>query len=173
MSAFLVVFHDARRLGFVKYARLRGFGHQDAEDIVNEVFLILHRKRTEFEGCANPDGFAFKILTNAVADHARRLDRRPLPVDQPGTPLLGRWRTGDPSDEVIPRVDLQRAFERLTERQAECLRLFYYLGLTSAEIGRFLGISASTVESHLDQGRGRLEKFLAGYDGHGNQEVNA
>lgn len=171
MSELLAEFHDARRLEFAKYVRSRGYGAHDAEDIVSEAFLTLHEACDKFEGADNRTGFAFRILMNTIADSTRLRERRPaLPVD-PHTLATGGWATGDPSDEVIPRVDLQRAIDRLPERQAQCLRLFYYARLKGTEIADCLDISPSTVESHLSQARCNLEKNLAGYGSHSSKEA--
>jgi DNA-directed RNA polymerase specialized sigma24 family protein len=129
MSEFLTVFHNARRVRYLKYCVTRGFKPEDAEEVVDNAFLILHRKGSEFEGCPNPDAYAFTILKGAV--------------------------------------------ERLPERQAECVRLRYHVGLTSPEIARMLEISNSTVDNHLAQGYRKLREDLAGYGTHSSQEADA
>ena len=169
MSDPLVLFHDENRLNFVKYVRSRRLDAHDAQDVVNEAFLILHRKRDEFAACDNPSAFAFKILTNCVADYTRRLDRRPMPIDV--TQDHGHeWLPDDPSETVIVRVDLERAIDALPTRQAECLRLHYFVGLPTGEIARYLEISQSAVTTHLLDGRRRLEAGLVGY--RTSKEVN-
>ena len=166
----LVRFHDENRLNFVKYVRSRRLGANDAEDVVNEAFLILHRKRDEFAACDNPPAFAFKILGDCVADYTRRLDRRPTPIDV--SQDRGReWIPDDPSETVIVRIDLERAIDALPARQAECLRLHYFVGLPTGEIARYLEISQSAVTTHLLDGRRRLETGLVGY--RSSKEVNA
>lgn len=166
----LALFHDEHRLNFVKYVRSRRLGPHDAEDVVNEAFLILHRKWNEFALCDNPPAFAFKILVDCVADHTRRLDRRPTPVDISRD--HGRtWVPDDPSETVIVRVDLERAIDALPTRQSECLRLHYFVGLPTSEIARYLEISQSAVTSHLFDGRRRLEAALANY--RSSKEVDA
>jgi len=44
----------------------------------------------------------------------------------------------------------------LTARQLDCLSLYYFDGLTQAQIGRRLGISQRAVCYHLRSGRGKL-----------------
>lgn len=162
MSDQLALFHDENRLPFVKYVRSRRLGAPDAEDIVNDTFLILHRKRNEFARCDNPQAFAFKILIGCVVDYTRRLDRRPLPVET-SRGQDREWVEDDPSEAVVVRIDLERAIDTLPDRQAEGLWLHYYSGRTTAEIARYLEISESTVTNHLSAGRRSLETSLVGY----------
>lgn len=159
MSDQLALFHDENRSKFARYVRSRRLGAQDAEDVVNEAFLILHRKRDEFAACDNPSAFAFKILTGCVADYTRRLDRRPRPIG------VTQYHAAepDPSETAIVRIDLERAIDALPTRQAECLRLHYFADMTTGAIARCLEISQSAVTTHLLDGRRRLETALAGY----------
>lgn len=169
LSDELARFHDDNRLALVRYVRSRRLSAQDAEDIVNDVFLTLHRRRQAFGAVANRRAFAFKVLGDCLADHTRRLDRRPPPVDTSLYTDRG-WVVADPSERVIQRVDLQRAIDTLSERQAECLRLFYFAGLKLAEIADYLDIKPSTVATYLSEGRHHLEAQLPGY--RTSEEVN-
>lgn len=55
-------------------------------------------------------------------------------------------------------MDLEKAWESLTQRQKDCLRLLS-MGWTEREIGQFLGISRWTVRGHIDAGRGKLPRY--------------
>ena len=48
----------------------------------------------------------------------------------------------------------------LTQRQLECVQLYYYQRMTMEAIGRELGISKPTVCRHLQRARRRLERSL-------------
>ncbi|MCC7266358.1 MAG: helix-turn-helix transcriptional regulator [Caulobacteraceae bacterium] len=54
-----------------------------------------------------------------------------------------------------PAPQVSEAVERLTARERECLRLVNQ-HLSSKEIGRLLGVSKYTVDTHLDRARERL-----------------
>lgn len=51
--------------------------------------------------------------------------------------------------------------QELTDRQRECVKLYFYDGLTEDEVGRTLGISKSTVCRHLQKAKQRLEKAVS------------
>lgn len=54
--------------------------------------------------------------------------------------------------ELLPRA--------LTQRQLECVKLYYYQRMTMEAIGRELGVSKPTVCRHLQRARRRLERSL-------------
>lgn len=56
---------------------------------------------------------------------------------------------------------IQRAVDgELTERQRECVRLYYYEGHKMAEVAGILGIQTPAVSRHLKKARVRLENVL-------------
>ena len=57
-------------------------------------------------------------------------------------------------------LDLAAAIGRLPVRQRVALSLFYLGGLTSAETGEAMGISAGAVRFHLHEARARLRERL-------------
>lgn len=55
-------------------------------------------------------------------------------------------------------IDLEKAWDALTQRQKDCLRLIS-TGWTQKEIGQLLGISRWTVRGHLEAGRKKLPAY--------------
>ncbi|MFE5538719.1 RNA polymerase sigma factor [Streptomyces sp. NPDC056492] len=158
----LSAFHDAHRLGFLQYARIKGMHHEDAEDVVSKTFLTLYQAGQSFLKASKPQAFAFKVLKDTIADHFRRTDRRPR--TQALTDEVQHPRSVAGSiEEVICRTDIERALDRLPPRQADCLRLSLLLELSRQQISQYLGISPSAVSSHLSEGRRDLQEQLANY----------
>ncbi len=46
--------------------------------------------------------------------------------------------------------------EELTERQRECVKLYFFDGLREHEIGEMLGVNKSTVSRHIKKAKARL-----------------
>lgn len=68
-SCFDFVWRSARRLGV----------HEGAiDDVVQDVFLVLHRRRADFEGRSSLRTWAFSVLLRVVSEH-RRTQRRKSP----------------------------------------------------------------------------------------------
>ena len=51
--------------------------------------------------------------------------------------------------------------QELTQRQLECVQLYFYEGLTEAAIGKRLGVSKSTVCRHLQKAKRRLGRAVS------------
>jgi len=61
--------------------------------------------------------------------------------------------------EIVDYVmDLEKAWDGLTQRQKDCLRLGS-MGWTQEEIGKLLGISRWTVRGHQAAGRKKLPTY--------------
>lgn len=63
----------------------------------------------------------------------------------------------------ILRVLREAERGELTERQRECVRLYYGEGKNVNEIAESLGITAPTVSKHLKKARARLSRILSYY----------
>ena len=50
--------------------------------------------------------------------------------------------------------------EELTDRQKECVRLYFYENFTEEQIGQRLGVGKSTVCRHLQKAKARLYRAL-------------
>ena len=50
--------------------------------------------------------------------------------------------------------------QELTDRQKECVRLYFYENLTEKQIGQRLGVGKSTVCRHLQKAKARLYRAL-------------
>lgn len=157
----LADFHDVHRVVFLKYARSRGVTRDEAEDVVSRTFLQLYRAGQSFLSADNQSGFGFKVLRDVLADHFRAADRRPRTL--PLTTMDERPATDGGISELICRLDVEKAVELLPPQQADCLRLHLFLDLSPAQIGFYLGITRSTVSSHLSAGRQRLADHLENY----------
>ncbi|MEU5137912.1 sigma-70 family RNA polymerase sigma factor [Streptomyces californicus] len=158
----LAAFHDTHRLVFIKYVRSRGVLGEDAEDVVSQAFLTLYRAGQSFLQADNAAAFAFKVLRDVTADHFRRCDRRPRTRELPDAFEGGTGVDGG-IEAVICRIDVERALQRLSPRQADCLRLRLLLDVPRQQIARYLGISDSAVSSHIFAGRQALALHLTGY----------
>lgn len=157
------MFHKVHRARFVMYARVRGLSREDAEDVVSETFLSLYRGMERLSESEEPAAFAFKVLRDTFADHCRKSDRRPVAAGMDGESIDAHRHAPDAVEPSLQMIDITRAIDRLPERQAECARLYLILDYETTEIARYLGISPSTVTSHLAIARSSLRTLLGDY----------
>src|SRR5688572_2110528 len=103
-------------LGFIaRRVRTR----EDAEDILQEVMLKLHRASGELEQVERLTGWIYRIAANAIVDHYRKPARRELPtgwqldVEAPG--VDGSAPSFDEPDTAELRAELARCLSPLVE----------------------------------------------------------
>lgn len=153
-------FHNEHRVKFLKYVRLRRVSREDAEDVVNDTFLVLYRIRERLAGSDNRAAFGFKVLRDTLIDHFRRADRAPVTVGFADDALNGEPGPGRPAadelESLIGVLDVCQAIDNLPARQADCMRLHALFDQDIGEVARYLNISPSAVASHLHNARRRL-----------------
>ncbi len=124
-----------------------------AEDLLQEVFLRMHRNPDE---PANPRAWLYRVTRNAIADHYRA--RRPTEALPEGLPAP----EADRSERAVRELAecLQPMIERLPERYREAVYLSEVEGRTQREIAEHEGISLSGAKSRVQRGRARLREML-------------
>ena len=128
---------------------------QEAEEITQDAFLRLWERWDRVAELEDPTGFLFKTAMNVFRNRARRaliVARRSLGiVDQ-----------GDDLAAVEDRDEVVRAIRPLTAHQRAALVLTGYLGFTSEEAARVLGVRASTVRALAAKGRAMARATVEG-----------
>jgi RNA polymerase sigma-70 factor (ECF subfamily) len=152
---FRFVWRTARRLG-IEGALV--------DDVVQEVFVVVHRRLGDFEGRSAAKTWLYGIVRRVVADHRRTLRRKPLGTapDGEGLDAASPPEAGpEASAEQAERVRLlHRLLSQLDEAKREIFILFELEGLTLAEIAEALGVNANTVASRLRAARREFEAAL-------------
>jgi RNA polymerase sigma-70 factor (ECF subfamily) len=152
------VAHQAR----VFRAAYRVMGNaQDAEDILQTVFLRLARQTDGTLDVANAGSYLYRAAINSAFDLLRSRRIRPnVPLDEavdapaslPGPAAVQE------AEEI--RHWLRRALATLPPRAAEMFALRYLEGEANRDIARMLGISRVSVAVSLHRTRQRLQKEL-------------
>lgn len=151
-----------RRLYNLAYRLLRD--HQEAEDALQEAMLKVYQHAASFEPKAPVAAWLARITANHCLNRLR--GRVPLEsLDDEGAPL-----TSDPGPtplQALEEADLSRRLaellDALPENQRRALVLKQFGGLTYAEIGEVLGVSAQAVDGLIKRARQSLRKALADY----------
>jgi RNA polymerase sigma-70 factor (ECF subfamily) len=134
-----------------------------AEDVLQAVFLSVHRALPTFRFEASLATWIYRITLNECA--ARR--KRPAKTYVPLEALLGSGEEIDPDigpDEQLARTErqeiLQRAVMELSPKLRTVVILRYVEGLSYEEIGAVLDCSPGTVASRLHRALAELERRL-------------
>ncbi len=127
----------------------------DAQDAVQEAFLVLIKKQPVFENEEHEKAWLIRVTVNK-AKSMLRLSRRAsfLPIDELPEELL--------SEEPEGLNEPLSALMLLPEKYRTVLHLYYYEGYSQKETAAILGKPLSTVETLISRGRARLKKMLEG-----------
>lgn len=135
---------------------LRRLGARDEElpDLLQEVFLVAHKKLPGFQGRGRVTTWLFSICHNVFRAARRRRREQPLPDDQSNDAAAA----GASREDVLSARQLLLA---LPEEQRVVFLLFELEGLSGDEIAEALSIPVGTVRSRLRLAR---ESFRSALD---------
>jgi len=128
-----------------RYANIRIGDPRDAEDIASEVFVKALKSLDSFEERGLPIGaWLFKIAHNLVVDYHRRRSQRQT-VDLEKVEIEAASNPAMEAERTLEMDRVREAMKLLTAEQREILRLRFYGGLSSAEVGAMMGKSDGAV----------------------------
>ena len=130
---------------------------QDAEDVLQTIFLRLLRRELPPDLTRNPKAYLYRAAVNASLDtiEARRRNVLTADADRLGVTPVNADRF---EDDLHKR--LYEAIAQLGPEAAEILILRYVHGANDAEIAKMLGTSRGVIAVRLFRSRARLKKLL-------------
>jgi len=134
---------------------------EDAEDILQEVFLRLARYSIRWKFIKNEEPYVFRVARNEANRFLKRKHQNQ--INPENAPALARVINDslvtdcpDPSD----KESLSLALARLPEEQREVIVLKFFEELTLKEIAAVCGLSLNTVASRYRYGLSKLKSLL-------------
>src|SRR5262245_300870 len=141
--------------------RLLG-GRGDVEDVVQEVFLQVHRSLGDFRFGSRFSTWLYRVTVNVVLMQRRAARSRPQLVEAPAG-VTPKDEALSPEEQTVRNRRVQ-AFYRLLDRLSEKKRVAYILheleGLPPAEIAKAVGAPVLTVRTRLFYARRELAALL-------------
>ena len=141
---------DLYHLPIYRYVLARVGSAADAEDIAAETFVAAFGAIGRFRWQGPPfEAWLFRIARSKIADHQRRLHRRPPPadIDTIAPDLLAGDE--DVANQVVRRDEQQRvisAMSHLSNDQRDVLALRFFAGLSLEEVAEALDRSPAAVK---------------------------
>ena len=138
--------------------RLHGFcvrlcaGGSEADDLLQETLLKLHRSRTSYRADANPLHWAFAIARCAYIDRLRRRKARPE-VLADGVSALASDRTNSEPESELRAAELRALVQSVLLAQPEAARTSYILvrleGVSVADAAAILSASSDAIKQRV------------------------
>ena len=167
---------EALAILFRRYSRLvRGVALRvlkdasEADDLLQDVFLLVHRVCRTFDRSKGSAEFWILQMTHRRAISRRRylnsrqfytrveLNDQSLQVAEPRS-----GHSDHPIDPMLAELDLHKMLATLSEDQQRTLRLHFIEGYTLDEIAKMLGQSKGNVRHHSFRGLEKLRKQIFG-----------
>lgn len=145
--------YSARLLGFIQ-SKVQA--PEDAEDILQEVFLRLHSRLCCVQEWVVMERLVYRITRNLIIDEYRR--RRPsLGL---GEEVAAEDEPMEEDPAAVLALSLRESVEALPEPYRGALVATEYEGLTQAELAEREGITLSAAKSRVQRGRAKLKAAL-------------
>ena len=135
---------------------------EDAEDLLQDVFLIAHRKLAGFRGESSLGTWLYRLAMNHSLDFLRGRQAKmgrvtdSLDDDDAAEPVAARSVVGS----SVSRMDLERAIARLPAGCRAAFLLHDVEGLEHREVAEVLGVSEGTSKSQVHKARMKLRAML-------------
>jgi RNA polymerase sigma-70 factor (ECF subfamily) len=140
----------------------------DAEDVVHEVFLVVHDQLAGFRGEAKLSTWLYRITENVVR-HRRRRERFRRWLGGSSEEVGGRVASSRPTPvEDLERREAEslvyRALDKLNDKQRTLMILFEIEGCSGEDIAELTGMKVNAVWVALHRARARFLEALEQID---------
>jgi RNA polymerase sigma factor (sigma-70 family) len=148
-----------------RHCRYRRFEPEDAEEVVQEVFLSVWLYLKEGNDIENMRAFLYKVTNNLIVDRVRkRKIERKISLDEMQEKGI---ELKEPRNEVRSsqqRIDvrslLQKLYSQGSMEDHKLLSMRYFDGLMPADIASRMGIAPNTISVRLHRALKKVSTFL-------------
>jgi len=154
---FETIFKEHARLVYRTAYAVTG-SHEDAEDVLQIIFLQLIRRQFPPDLRTNPQAYLYRAAVNSSLNIIRRR-RRDVLVDD-----IEHFHISSPTDSPNSELEVRRLYQAIGELKPEAAQIVilrYMHNKSDAEIARMLGKSRGTIALKLFRSRAQLKKLLS------------
>ena len=145
----------------LRTARRLGASARDAEDLAQQVFVVLHTRPELLVSSTSVRALLFGIVRRLVADHRKR-ERTRERLDTAAEDVEPVQERAVAQSQA--RALLDRALETLTAPQREVFVLYELEGMPMREVASFVGAPLQTAYARLHAARATVRLALQGKD---------
>ena len=157
-DAFEALYREHSPRLYALARRMTGSPHE-SEDLLQEIFLQVHRKLDSFRGDAALGTWVYRLALHHCLDFVRSRQSRMSAITD-GFAEDGWNEPVALHDTPIARLDLERAVQQLPDGYRAAFVLHDIEGLDHKQIGEMLGISEGTSRSQVFKARMKLRGLL-------------
>lgn len=140
--------------------RRLGVAERDVDDVVQEVFLVVHRKLPTFERRSSVRSFVYGIALRLASDYRKRAyQRRERVSDSPPERQTGPNQL-EAAEQRQSRELLDRLLSALDEKKLSVFVLYEIEQISMAEVADAVGCTPATAYARLSAARKQLKRTL-------------
>ena len=160
---------------FDKYSRLMfsvaykyGLQRQDAEDVVMDSVLSIHKNMTKIQALSvdKMQIYIVSIVRNASLDFLRREKRRGMVFQNVEDDEMEQVASQESVEETVSLQDeikrVIKAIHELPESERQVMYLKYSRNMENEDIASSLGLSPDSIRKYLSRGRNHVRQALLG-----------
>ncbi|MDR1593253.1 MAG: RNA polymerase sigma factor [Prevotellaceae bacterium] len=154
-----------RKLYGIAYKILEN--QNDAEDIVQETYIKLWRRRTELESLINPEGYAVTLLKNGCLDFIRKVKPELTAIYEMNIPA---------DDSLISRIEdkerlvyVQNIMEKLPAQQKQVIQLKIWDNMSNEEIEKITGLTQGNIKVIISRAKKTIKEIYKKWEKNENK----
>lgn len=157
--------HDAASIWEACSGKVRGYlrhhlrSAADVDDVLQEVFVRVHRHARQLDGETHLSGWLFAVARSALVDFQRR-QRRPIPAAEAIEEVIEEDVEEDLGEHSGIAAGLRGLVASLPEGYASAVTLVDLDGLSLKDAAERLGLSLSGAKSRVQRGRRLVREAL-------------
>jgi RNA polymerase sigma-70 factor (ECF subfamily) len=151
----------------LRYAKRFLFNHDDAEDLIQEVFLKAYNNIQSFNTSKKFSPWLYRIAHNEFINEIKRKGKEPLSFFNPDVFLPHTISKENPENEIHKKEFhhiVNKYLYKLEPKYREPLVLYYFEDLSYKEIADILYIPSSTVGVRIKRARDIMKKMIKKID---------
>lgn len=155
-STTVAEIHDAHADFVFRTLQRLGIPASDLEDVLQEVFLVVHRRLHTFDGSSRLSTWLYGICLRVAAAHRRRAYFRRERATSTFDDTIADEPGSDPESLALreeARSRLERALDTLSLEKRAVFVMFEIDGLSTNQIAEIIGTPVGTVYSRLSVAR--------------------
>lgn len=149
-------------LEILRYLMSRLDGRQQAEDVLQNLMLIVWQRAASYNGSGSVRGWMYGIARNLCANAVKASPFVESMLDETHVSL--RLSPEDEVEEQIKRDRINAMIKEIPLVERQVIEAVYYRGLGIDETAAFLSIPANTVKTRLYRARKRMRAMLLEYE---------
>ena len=137
-------------------------GHQDVDDILQEAFYRAYAAE-KGKPIAQPKPYLFRTAKHVALNYLKRESIRPADYLDESDGIDGLENSYTLEDEIMAQQRIEIHCAAVATLPPQCRKIYLMCkvyGLSYKEIAKELGITVSTVESHLEKAFSRCQRYV-------------